>query len=636
MSNPETESEKFDRELEDFLAQHGKKREDIQFPGSDTATKTVVEHIHKIEDRALKKHDYKRLRGFSGKSPVPSGELPFSTWYLHAEQMLSESSLSEEEKRLRLSECLSPPALTLYRRAAEELGPLATGAKLLEQLGKAFGVACEGEDLDTLFRDTYQEREEAASAYLLRLDERLDQAIQFGGVDRQQADKLRLSQFIRGCIFSEGLVSNLQLRQRKSRLPTLVGLLREVRIEEAEETARLTRRENARAPKKAQVNHATIDKPTRTGSAKTVGKVPTDGKRRRAPVREQPGAPTAVVGSHTAPTGEMAGKSPREKEPLPRVPEGLVGDAPLPLLRLDGIECQALLDTGSQVTCVSSDFYRSRLSHRELMPLHDLGVTGAGGQDVPYLGYIQVDLTPSATDAGTEKTVTTLALVLPGNSALQQVPLLIGTNTSVLQTLLQDCQRMGGNKAATRAKCGEDGLLGPLRLRRHTEIPAGESIDLDCSVRNLLGAGTTVLVEAHPSLGGTLMVQPFLTKLTRKKLMTVKVRVFNVSSLPVKLGRRHLIGQAFLPASVEQISHDEAPSPQGAAATINTLTTETPQPFSLEGSPISEEWRHRIANVLKRHHKAFSTSDLDIGCTSAVKHKIRLSDDARLGRNADG
>ncbi|KAJ8046793.1 Paraneoplastic antigen Ma1 [Holothuria leucospilota] len=539
MSNPETESEKFDRELEDFLAQHGKKREDIKFPGSETATKTVVEHIHKIEDRA-KKHDYKRLRGFSGQSPVSNGELPFSTWYLHTEQMLSESFLSEEEKRLRLSECLSPPALTLYRRAAEELGPLATGAKLLEQLGKAFGMACEGKDLYTLFRDTYQEREEAASAYLLHLDERLDQAIQFGGVDRQQVDKLRLSQFIRGCIFREGLVSNLQLRQRKSRPPTLVGLLREVRIEEAEETARLTRRENARAPKKAQVNHATIEKPQGKSDLNNLSKQlgdltaqvaalqsapsvkPADpspmvkkdeassaslleaikqlqkavcdleqGKNRRpeanrskgiicyqcgerghmlrdcnnAPNAElvqqrllersqwtgneggrQPGAPTAVVGSHTAPTGENAGKTPREKEPLPRVPERLVGDAPTTTVMLDGIECQALLDTGSQVTCVSSDFYRSRLTHRELMPLHDLGVTGAGGQDVPYLGYIQVDLTPSATDAGTEKTVMTLALVLPGSSALQQVPLLIGTNTSVLQTLLQDCQRMGGNK----------------------------------------------------------------------------------------------------------------------------------------------------------------------------------------------
>ena len=260
MSNPETESEKFDRELADFLAQHGKKREDIQFPSMDVAKKTVVEHIHTIQDRA-RKHDYKRLRGFSGKLPVPNGELPFSTWYLHAEQMLSEASLTEEEKRLRLSECLSPPALTLYKRAAEELGPLATGTKLLEQLGRAFGVACEGEDLYTRFRDTYQEKEEAASTYLLRLDERLDQAIQFGGVDRRQADKLRLSQFIRGCIFSEGLVSNLQLRQRKAEPPTLVGLLREVRIEEAEEAARLTRRENARAPRKAQVNHTTVEKP---------------------------------------------------------------------------------------------------------------------------------------------------------------------------------------------------------------------------------------------------------------------------------------------------------------------------------------------------------------------------------------
>ena len=256
MSNPD---EEFDRELEVFLAKRGKKREDIGYPGSEAAMKTVVEHIHKIQDRP-RKHDYKRLRGFSGKSPVPNGELPFSTWYLHAEQMLSEASLSEEEKRLRLSESLSPPALTLYRRAAEELGPEATGLKLLEQLGKAFGVACEGEDLYTRFRDTYQEKGEAASAYLLRLDERLDQAIQFGDVDRERADKLRLSQFIRGSIFSEGLVSNLQLRQRKTTPPTLVALLREVRIEESEEAARLTRRENARAPKKAQSNTITAEK----------------------------------------------------------------------------------------------------------------------------------------------------------------------------------------------------------------------------------------------------------------------------------------------------------------------------------------------------------------------------------------
>ncbi|KAJ8020011.1 Paraneoplastic antigen Ma1-like [Holothuria leucospilota] len=453
MSNPETESEKFDRELEDFLAQHGKKREDIQFPGSDTATKTVVEHIHKIEDRALKKHDYKRLRGFSGKSHVPSGELPFSTWYLHAEQMLSESSLSEEEKRLRLSECLSPPALTLYRRAAEELGPLATGAKLLEQLGKAFGVACEGEDLYTLFRDTYQEREEAASAYLLRLDERLDQAIQFGGVDRQQADKLRLSQFIRGCIFSEGLVSNLQLRQRKSRPPTLVGLLREVRIEEAEETARLTRRENARAPKKAQVNHAAIEKQQGKSDLNNLSKQLGDLTAQVAALQSAPSVkpadPPPTVKKDEASSASLLEaikqlqkavsdlQQGKNRRPEANRSKGVIcyqcgerghmlrdctnaPNAELVQQRLlDGIECQALLDTGSQVTCVSSDFYRSRLSHRELMPLHDLGVTGAGGQDVPYLGYIQVDLTPSATDAGTGKTVTTLALVLPGSSALQ-------------------------------------------------------------------------------------------------------------------------------------------------------------------------------------------------------------------------
>ena len=54
---------------------------------------------------------------------------------------------------------------------------------------------------------------------------------------------------------------------------------------------------------------------------------------------------------------------------------------------------------------------------------------------------------------------------------------------------------------------------------------------------------------------------------------------------------------------------------------------EKPLPFTLKDSPISPEWKERISGVLSRHRAAFSEEDLDIGCTSTVRHSIKLSDD---------
>lgn len=167
--------------------------------------------------------------------------------------MLDESGLAEEEKRARIAESLYPPALTLYRKAAKALGASAKGTDLLKQLGQAFGTACEGEELYSLFRDTYQNEGEKPSEYLSRLEDALDQAIQFGGVPSKNADRLRLSQFIRGCIHSEGLVSTLQSRQRRGTPPGLVDFLREVRVEETAEEARSQRRWAQGTPRRAHV-----------------------------------------------------------------------------------------------------------------------------------------------------------------------------------------------------------------------------------------------------------------------------------------------------------------------------------------------------------------------------------------------
>ncbi len=246
----------FDAELLKFLSLHNKTLEDVK--GLNDLPEGVVKHIHVVQGQQSAYQRQRRLRPFSGKVPVPPGELPFDTWAQHASQLGAETSLSDDERKARLVDSLLPPALTIYRKAVEASGSLTT-PEVLVQLGRAFGVACEPGDLLMEFREVYQLGEEAPSAFLTRLEEALDRAIMFGGVDKGEADSLPLSQLIRGCVHSEGLVGALQLRQRKSSPPKFVDLLEEVRVEEAAEEKRSEKRQvGVKSGKKAQTKAATV------------------------------------------------------------------------------------------------------------------------------------------------------------------------------------------------------------------------------------------------------------------------------------------------------------------------------------------------------------------------------------------
>ena len=325
------------------------------------------------------------------------------------------------------------------------------------------------------------------------------------------------------------------------------------------------------------------------------------------------------------------------------IPPGLVGERHETMVLVDGKKCKALLDSGSQVTCISNAYYNSRLGHRELKPLHDLGVTGAGGQNVPYLGYIEVDLTPLKVEAGIEKKVTTLALVLPDTKVNAETPLLIGTNTTLLQTLLQHCRKTGGTKfiqklqvsqawrgayiqAAILEKVGTDGLMGEVKLRNQTVVPGRSVVDLECALRHECSEGTEILIEAHTSLPGGLMVPPQLIKLPRGKLVRFPVRVHNNLHRTVQLGNKHLLGQAFLPATVLPTNFDKT-NANNVQLNQTNVDEEVPIPYSLEEAPIPLWRKDRFHRILNHRQSAFAMDDQDFAVgTSGMKFGVKLDD----------
>lgn len=101
-------------------------------------------------------------------------------------------------------------------------------------------------------------------------------------------------------------------------------------------------------------------------------------------------------------------------------------------ITIEGKEVNCLLDTWSQVTTIPLSFYKSHLPHHCLKYLDDLldvklEVEGANGEAVPYLGYIELNLTFPNEFLSKETEVCTLVLVVPDVNNVPQI--LISTNS---------------------------------------------------------------------------------------------------------------------------------------------------------------------------------------------------------------
>lgn len=71
-------------------------------------------------------------------------------------------------------------------------------------------------------------------------------------------------------------------------------------------------------------------------------------------------------------------------------PKGLVGSKSTANIKVNGVECNSLLDTGS-VNTVFQSFYNEHLSDQTIHSVSDiLEIEGANGQTVPFAGYVHL------------------------------------------------------------------------------------------------------------------------------------------------------------------------------------------------------------------------------------------------------
>ena len=332
-------------------------------------------------------------------------------------------------------------------------------------------------------------------------------------------------------------------------------------------------------------------------------------------------------------------------EPHPDVTptlNSLIGEANECVAHLDGHPCLALLDTGSQVTSVSHRFYQQHLSNRPLRPVDGLvRVVGAAGQDVPFLGYIELNI--CLKDAGTNRTFPTLALVVPDNEYNQRVPLILGTN--VVKQCREDCQRKNGfaflqqiavspvwKRAYSslrscehfRNRCTSGSIKVRSTSRRPVTIAANQTVVLWGLAHSNPGQPTKVITEPLEQHHTSITVTPALTCLAPTGTKNrIPVELTNNSSQPVTLPPRAILASL-------QLASEVVVKPSGNPPDANTGPDYPPVKLDLSDTMLNSEQKENVEEMLTRMSHVFAKDSTDLGHTTEIVHEIRLTDNVPI------
>ncbi|XP_038153818.1 uncharacterized protein LOC119791667 isoform X1 [Cyprinodon tularosa] len=322
------------------------------------------------------------------------------------------------------------------------------------------------------------------------------------------------------------------------------------------------------------------------------------------------------------------------------LPKGLIGSRCTAEVNIAGHSSQCLLDTGSQVTTIPVSFFNEHLSDHPVHSLNDLlHVEGAAGQQVPYLGYVEIPITFPKDFIGSELTVETLALVVPDVRPGFPASVLIGMNT--LEILYEkfcssDCPTFQPTSYGFKTvlhqlmhqqNCGNH--LGVVTLHSKTPvlIPAGCTMVVEGRAK-LSSTASQCAVVRHPVSGlpGGLVVSSCLVALQADSLNKVPVAVSNETKQVISIPALSIIAELEAYAGIiseHNVTNHMAEKTSTASLKIN-----------FGESPIPSEWKERIITKLNAVPEVFAHHDLDFGCTKQVKHHINLHDNTPFKHRA--
>ncbi|XP_063806824.1 paraneoplastic antigen Ma1 homolog [Pseudophryne corroboree] len=192
---------------------------------------TMVDRVVTQLERWHYEGSYRRLRIFSGIVPAPLGEETYEAWKEAAVQQAEEWQCPDQIKRQGVVESLRGPAMGIIQ-AARQSNPQATLETYFEALDYAYGTLEDVGDLTSRLHHTFQEPGEKLSAYLIQLDKLLYKIVEKGGIARDEVDRNRMKQLLRGALTADSVAQKIRCSGIREPSPTFNELLKEIKQEE--------------------------------------------------------------------------------------------------------------------------------------------------------------------------------------------------------------------------------------------------------------------------------------------------------------------------------------------------------------------------------------------------------------------
>ena len=347
-------------------------------------------------------------------------------------------------------------------------------------------------------------------------------------------------------------------------------------------------------------------------------------------------------------------KSPRVANP--DVWARLIGPHNIAPLKVENFETNALLDSGSMVSTISESWVKEL--GLPLFPLEPLlPIQQAGGTDLDYLGYSEVNLKSDCPKIDLNVPL----LVVPTIVYHDMVPVTLGTKTLkylIDQKLLEDKDLPSNwitakESVLTREKMlsSPDTPIGVARLSKSVHIPAFGSKDVQCLAKaktHAMMVNVIIKGKEGSKIPDGIEVQNTYTDLQPGR-SKAPVRIRNTTARDMVISKGAVVGNIFCANKIPKILNQSLksatiPNRVGKVKTDFDQTDskvldkdpeiKTKEDYSwlfekldlsgMESWPESTQVKAR--DLIISYVDIFSKHDLDLGQTNLTKHHIKLTD----------
>ena len=320
-------------------------------------------------------------------------------------------------------------------------------------------------------------------------------------------------------------------------------------------------------------------------------------------------------------------------------------------ITLEGEVCRALVDTGAQLSTINLSFVQNLG-----LPIHRidrLRLQGTGGETVPFLGYVEINLGIPEIAAFDEDV---LMLVIPDNSYNKKVPVQLGilhidralelATEEELKGLDQNWQRgrLASNLSARTAalitddsEFNLDKVDGTVKLTKSIQIAPHQTVHVQ-GLSKVRGHDKRVNTITEPLESSKSIVAVPSYSILKPGSSKVQVCLQNLSNTPIKLKAKTVVARVaaanVVPAMLApNLDNDEMSGSQKIEKneTQPKLTQEQLGTlFSKVDLSGIEEWsedeQSDVRALITEYGNLFALESLDLGKTSVVKHHIKLED----------